>query len=624
MKLSTIAKTLLTIFLLLLMAGTAVAQTGIIASDNFQRTNELPLSNNGNWVTPVGFTPLQLIITGAVQPTALKVPSAAIWADINWPANQYSQITIGNGGVKGDKNYLIVLATASTQTYYELELDGPSGTQEGQTVWKLVNGAGSVVGSFQATVNTGDVWQMVAGTTCCTVTQNGLTRFTSSDSTIKTGVPGFGMYALSASGENRISAWQAGSSSMTNQNGPCGSGQYGTYTGQTLTPLYGSNVAAVSASNGQGIFYLSQSISTPHVNEQMSVTGLATPSTSPLNGSWIITSVGPPAGNPPLRPVTVTLPSTSISVAYTTVASGATFDTETQFISSVSLTSNVATVVAPNDFVSGQLVLIINSAAAGGVLNGTHKLLSATSTQFTFALTAANIGSTQEPDALARGAYKVIVSTTMEGQASGNLTCIPGNFVSGVTTKITTNNGTTTFTTSSPPYTPGAYNTLTADVANECDPPTCDGTSVNGPIITNTNGDVTYNEGNNIYEMCPALCNLFDFAIEMAWTKMYIPDPLGTPAVQWTDTVGSVAYTYGLFNQVNLCINNPDYQAPPISDPFLISIDQNRLPFTPPLYRWVPGLCERFNSSGPWTCVGIYRVHWPSVNPNRSFCTQNQ
>lgn len=67
-------------------------------------------------------------------------------------------------------------------------------------------------------------------------------------------------------------------------------------------------------------------------------------------------------------------------------------------ITATALTSNVATVTAANDFTAGNgaTVIIAGSTSTGGLFNGAWTLLSATATQFTFALTHANV--TSAPD----------------------------------------------------------------------------------------------------------------------------------------------------------------------------------------------------------------------------------
>ena len=63
-------------------------------------------------------------------------------------------------------------------------------------------------------------------------------------------------------------------------------------------------------------------------------------------------------------------------------------------ITNTSLTSNVATITAINSFSAGMTVEV--SGTTGGIYDGTYKILSATPTTFTYALTHANVGSASD------------------------------------------------------------------------------------------------------------------------------------------------------------------------------------------------------------------------------------
>lgn len=67
-------------------------------------------------------------------------------------------------------------------------------------------------------------------------------------------------------------------------------------------------------------------------------------------------------------------------------------------ITAVALTSNVATITAANEMTAGGgvRVTVAGTATAAGAFNGSFEILSATPTQFTYALTHANVGTTAD------------------------------------------------------------------------------------------------------------------------------------------------------------------------------------------------------------------------------------
>src|SRR5277367_4053597 len=99
-----------------------------LASDNFQRPDENPLSNSGNWANG-GFqrlNPVQLV-SHLIQPTSANIRNGSRWIGLTWPNDQYSEVTLnGTPGAYCGPAVRCGSAVSTSQCYCAL-LDG-SGT----------------------------------------------------------------------------------------------------------------------------------------------------------------------------------------------------------------------------------------------------------------------------------------------------------------------------------------------------------------------------------------------------------------------------------------------------------------------------------------------------------------
>src|SRR5580698_5305929 len=70
-----------------------------LASDNFQRANENPLSDGGNWTSgPWGYNAPQVVSDAATYQSAGFPQSIAIWTGAtppSWTIDQYAEVTFG-------------------------------------------------------------------------------------------------------------------------------------------------------------------------------------------------------------------------------------------------------------------------------------------------------------------------------------------------------------------------------------------------------------------------------------------------------------------------------------------------------------------------------------------------
>ena len=191
----------------------------VLAFDNFQRPDENPLSDEGNWSTETtgAIGPAQLV-SHLVEGTTAGSYSLAAWA-ASAPNDQWSETTLHASGagtyvgpearasLSADTEYVFVTSTLSSGTAYLLS---------------RVAGTQSVLSSGTVTPSVGDVFRIAVQGKVLKVYQNGthLTAFDATDSGIASGH--FGLFI----GQNnadltvaQISYWRAGDFSAPNPTG---------------------------------------------------------------------------------------------------------------------------------------------------------------------------------------------------------------------------------------------------------------------------------------------------------------------------------------------------------------------------------------------------------------------
>jgi hypothetical protein len=141
-----------------------------LASDNFQRANENPLSNSGKWTTSFNEIAMQ-VASDLCEGGAPSANSASVWTGISWPNDQYSEITIGGIGASANIAPL-VRGSASVQSYYFAAVIGLGSTDI--VLEKFVAGTPTLIAFTPATVNSGDVIRLEVQGTSLTVKQNGV------------------------------------------------------------------------------------------------------------------------------------------------------------------------------------------------------------------------------------------------------------------------------------------------------------------------------------------------------------------------------------------------------------------------------------------------------------------
>ena len=237
---------------------------------------------------------------------------------------------------------------------------------------------------------------------------------------------------------------------------------------------------------------------------------------------------------------------------------------------------------------------------------------SASPTQFTLATRHSNVASETEPYAIAEQVGFLNLSTTLEGQATGTLTCITSNFQAQINTTL---NGTVNNHTGSQ-YTPGNYNSTTYhaafDIPCDDDLNTCDGSIGGGG--TDCSSD-TGCGGGGVFVQFPQT----DIGLEVAHTKEFLPTP-NAPLYSYDESFFGITVTYGTFTQNTNCENTPDFVPPPVSFPFMYKWEGVKIPLKPPADFWLFALCENVNH-GPWSCVEIAPIYIISNSALAAHCT---
>jgi hypothetical protein len=199
---------LLLAVLIVAVAALSVSASGIIkrraagplASDNFNRANENPLSGGGNWSTPTGFNAMKIVSNVAVGQTN-GVYAFSTWsgAPVDFPADQYSEVTIGSAGAN---NWICLVVRATDNTFYATQF-----TDGYHYFLKYTNGNQSVLGGPYGNnldgISAGSVMRLSITGNTLTLMKDGVAlpsngSITDSVSPIGSGRPGIGTYVVSS------------------------------------------------------------------------------------------------------------------------------------------------------------------------------------------------------------------------------------------------------------------------------------------------------------------------------------------------------------------------------------------------------------------------------------------
>ena len=240
-------------------------------------TVEDPLSDGGNFTKMFGSpNGAKVPSSGVCEPHAIGSADGSYWSGAvvqsgdSWPADHYVELTLLTGLVATVIVWVLaVRASKTADTFYQMNLAGPSGTSGTQFLYSRVAGVATQIGSFTAAPTDGDVWRLTVSGTTITVTQNGVQKLSVVDSTIPSGVPGFQLYNATAIADVRISLFAAGANQAATP---------------TFNPIAGSYATAqnvkISSSTPGGLIYYTTDGSTPtHSSSSIANGGTVTVST---------------------------------------------------------------------------------------------------------------------------------------------------------------------------------------------------------------------------------------------------------------------------------------------------------------------------------------------------------
>ena len=186
-----------------------------LASDNFQRANENPLSGGGVWTSAV-LNGMQ-IVSDLAETTVASATNGSAYTGITWPNDQYSEVTCAPGFVAAGANYYVIPmvrigGTLSSPTCYLVFVSGTGAViLEKYVSGTLTNLSGSATPAFPTvTVHDGDVFSLKVIGTTLSVWQNGQLVCTCTDSAIASGSAGFGAFATTILADAQISLWAGG------------------------------------------------------------------------------------------------------------------------------------------------------------------------------------------------------------------------------------------------------------------------------------------------------------------------------------------------------------------------------------------------------------------------------
>ncbi len=179
-----------------------------LATDNFTRANENPLSDGGNWSSAV-FTALQ-VVSNQCEPATNGSEGLAEWVGNAWPNNQYSSVTVQAIESGGE---IRVVGRAQDNTvgggYYFAQILGIGSTNA--KLFRVIDGTFTQLGStFPLTVTAGDTFTLQCQGGTISLWRNGSMLFFVSDGVIINGNTGLAMASVSAVGNTRASLWAGG------------------------------------------------------------------------------------------------------------------------------------------------------------------------------------------------------------------------------------------------------------------------------------------------------------------------------------------------------------------------------------------------------------------------------
>lgn len=182
-------------------------EMGVIATDNFNRANETPLSGGGNWSLSFGDNPWDLS-GNVVVPRVIFNDCVMHYTAGTWPNDQYSKADLTvTATVGGDQGVgLTVRGTTAATTYYRAVADHAASGNV--SIAKMVAGVHTTLVSGTFSWTDGATWELRVQGTTLTFLCNGVTVLTTTDSSIASGTPGIALSSNVTSAS--IDNWEGG------------------------------------------------------------------------------------------------------------------------------------------------------------------------------------------------------------------------------------------------------------------------------------------------------------------------------------------------------------------------------------------------------------------------------
>ena len=184
-----------------------------LATDNFTRANENPLSDGGNWSAQTGLSALQ-VVSDLCEPTALITNCGAYYSGLSWPNDQYSEVQINNIAANLNDTVFVRVRTVAIfkNNSYQLNVATSSSGPNSILVYKWVSNALTLILTCSpTTITNGDIFRLVVAGTLLTVFRNGSSIGSVIDSDLSSGSPGIGLSATSFLTNADLSLWNGGS-----------------------------------------------------------------------------------------------------------------------------------------------------------------------------------------------------------------------------------------------------------------------------------------------------------------------------------------------------------------------------------------------------------------------------
>lgn len=144
-----------------------------LAVDDFQRSNENPLSGGGNWVVDTyGDNPLQ-IVSDVCEGTQ-EAENAELYTGVSLPNNQYASVTLAALVTAHDTSFQIMIRVTDTGVSYGSLPGYRLYASPNFGLYYLYSAAVGLILSVSATASAGDVWTVAAIGSTIYVLQNGV------------------------------------------------------------------------------------------------------------------------------------------------------------------------------------------------------------------------------------------------------------------------------------------------------------------------------------------------------------------------------------------------------------------------------------------------------------------